>query len=146
MPAMSAAAMGAIDPRKAGVGSGVLNASRQVGGALGIAVLGSVAAAVTASRWSEETGAVGGRLAENADRLLPLVEGAQSSVIRQLAGEQVWLLAADAWLRGFHAALWFGCGLMVLAIVAILIGFRGLGPRPAVQADDSDAQPVAVEP
>ncbi len=146
MPAMSAAAMGAIDPRKAGVGSGVLNASRQVGGALGIAILGSVAAAVTASRWADETGRVGGRLAENADRLLPLVEGAQADLIRRFAGEQVWLLAADAWLRGFHVALWFGAGLMALAIVAILVGFRGLGPRPAVQPDDSDAMPAAVEP
>jgi len=146
MPAMSAAAMGAIDPRKAGVGSGVLNASRQVGGALGIAILGSVAAAVTASRWADETGRVGGRLAENADRLRPLVEGAQADLIRQVAGEQVWLLAAEAWLRGFHVALWFGAGLMALAIVAILIGFRGLGPRPAAQRDDSDAMPVAVEP
>lgn len=145
MPAMSAAAMGAIDPRKAGIGSGVLNASRQVGGALGIAVLGSVAAAVTASRWAEDTGRVGGVLAANADRLLPLVEGAQAAAIRQLAGERVWLLAAEAWLSGFHMALWFGCGLMVLAIAVILIGFRGLGPRPAVQPDDSDALPTAAE-
>ena len=87
MPAMSAAAMGAIDPRKAGIGSGVLNASRQVGGALGIAVLGSVAAAVTASRWAEDTGRVGGVLADNADRLLPLVEGAQAAAIIRLAGD-----------------------------------------------------------
>ena len=51
LPSASAAAMGAIDPRKAGVGSGVLNAARQVGGALGIAIIGSVATAITDRSW-----------------------------------------------------------------------------------------------
>jgi MFS transporter, DHA2 family, methylenomycin A resistance protein len=42
MPAMTAAAVGAAGPEHAGVASGVLNTARQSGGALGVAVLGSL--------------------------------------------------------------------------------------------------------
>ncbi len=42
MTPMTAAAIGSVSVAKAGVGSGVLNTFRQVGGALGIAVMGSI--------------------------------------------------------------------------------------------------------
>lgn len=42
MPAMTAVALGASPPGRAALGSVVLNASRQTGGVLGVAVLGSV--------------------------------------------------------------------------------------------------------
>jgi DHA2 family methylenomycin A resistance protein-like MFS transporter len=42
MPAMTAAVVGAAGPQHAGVASGVLNAARQAGGALGVALLGSL--------------------------------------------------------------------------------------------------------
>jgi MFS transporter, DHA2 family, methylenomycin A resistance protein len=42
MPAMTAAVVGAAGPEHAGVASGILNAARQAGGALGVALLGSL--------------------------------------------------------------------------------------------------------
>jgi len=42
MPAMTAAVVGAAGREHAGVASGVLNTARQAGGALGVAVLGSL--------------------------------------------------------------------------------------------------------
>jgi EmrB/QacA subfamily drug resistance transporter len=48
MPPVTTTAMGSVSPDKAGVGSAVLNSMRQVGGSLGIAVMGAiVASAVT---------------------------------------------------------------------------------------------------
>jgi len=44
MSPMTSAAMGAVPVDKAGVGSGVLNSFRQVGGSLGIAVMGAILA------------------------------------------------------------------------------------------------------
>ncbi|HSE80330.1 MAG TPA: MFS transporter, partial [Gaiellaceae bacterium] len=44
MTPMTAAALGAVPVEKSGVGSGVLNTFRQVGGALGIAVMGAIVA------------------------------------------------------------------------------------------------------
>jgi MFS transporter, DHA2 family, methylenomycin A resistance protein len=42
MPAMTAVAVGSAGPQYAGVASGVLNAARQAGGALGVALLGAL--------------------------------------------------------------------------------------------------------
>ena len=45
MPASTAAALGCVDPDKTGVASGVLNSFRQLGGALGIALVGAIVVA-----------------------------------------------------------------------------------------------------
>jgi EmrB/QacA subfamily drug resistance transporter len=47
MSPMTSAAMGSVPTDKAGVGSGVLNSFRQVGGSLGIAVIGAIVASYT---------------------------------------------------------------------------------------------------
>ena len=125
MPAMSAAAMAAIDSRKAGIGAGVLNASRQVGGALGIAILGSMSAAVTGQVWMQRADQAGGALAANAERMVPLVQSAQGGLIRRLAPDQAWPIAAESWVSGFHVALLSGGILMVAAVITVVIGFRG---------------------
>jgi EmrB/QacA subfamily drug resistance transporter len=49
MTPTTAAAMGSVQRDKAGVGSAVLNSARQVGGSLGIAVMGAIVAASAAS-------------------------------------------------------------------------------------------------
>jgi len=50
MPAMTSVVVGAAGPRHAGVASGVLNAARQAGGALGVALLGSLLAGTGPAR------------------------------------------------------------------------------------------------
>jgi MFS transporter, DHA2 family, methylenomycin A resistance protein len=70
VPAVSAVAMGAIEVERAGVASGVLNTARQVGQAVGLAALGSIA-----------TAAAGGSLTGSGDfvdgmRVAMLVAGA----------------------------------------------------------------------
>ena len=52
MPTTSATAMAAVDPRKAGVASGVINSARQVGAAVGLAVLGAVGATLATRSWA----------------------------------------------------------------------------------------------
>ena len=49
MTPTTAAAMSSVPVDKAGVGSAVLNSMRQVGGSLGIAVMGAIVASVSAS-------------------------------------------------------------------------------------------------
>ena len=50
MSPMTSVAMGSVPVDKAGVGSGVLNSFRQVGGSLGIAVMGAILASYVHTR------------------------------------------------------------------------------------------------
>jgi EmrB/QacA subfamily drug resistance transporter len=54
MPAATAAALSAVPVDKAGVGSAVVNTSRQLGGSLGIALMGAIVAHEVAGRRSPE--------------------------------------------------------------------------------------------
>jgi DHA2 family methylenomycin A resistance protein-like MFS transporter len=45
MPAATSASVGAVEAARSGLASGALNASRQVGGAVGVALLGGLVAA-----------------------------------------------------------------------------------------------------
>jgi MFS transporter, DHA2 family, methylenomycin A resistance protein len=60
VPAISAVAMGAIEVERAGVASGVLNTARQVGSAVGLATLGSIATAVAGGSLSKSDDFVSG--------------------------------------------------------------------------------------
>jgi DHA2 family methylenomycin A resistance protein-like MFS transporter len=60
VPAISAVAMGAIEVERAGVASGVLNTARQVGSAVGLATLGSIATAVAGGSLSKSADFVSG--------------------------------------------------------------------------------------
>ncbi|GAA1691557.1 MFS transporter [Fodinicola feengrottensis] len=60
MPAMTSVALGALDADRAGLASGVLNAARQAGGALGVALLGSLLVATGGPALTAPLIAVGG--------------------------------------------------------------------------------------
>ena len=92
--------MGAVDDAKAGVAFGVINASRQVGGALGIAV-----PAASARRWQRT---LVGQIANlpaaqhaKAEQLVPLVQGGRGNVIERLTGSDLAATNALDWfIRG----------------------------------------------
>jgi EmrB/QacA subfamily drug resistance transporter len=132
MPTLSATAMGAIAAEKAGVASGVLNTARQVGGALGIAVLGAVATARIASQWDDFVAAAPPALQPQATRLGELVQGGQLAPIGRLAGPAASDVAASAFMTGFSAAMWTAAALTLLAAAVALVGLRGA--RAAAQA------------
>ena len=139
MPAVSATGMAAVDQTKAGIASGVINASRQVGGALGIAVLGTIGTSVAASSWQTKIAGLPPARHAAAVRLTGLVEGGQSKLIGLHAGPVAKAAANDAFVSGVREAMLVGSGLMLLAGVVAFVGLRG--HVPAHMAD----QPVAVE-
>jgi EmrB/QacA subfamily drug resistance transporter len=140
MPAVSAAGMGAVDHAKAGVASGVINASRQVGGALGVAVLGAVVAVRVSDVWTGQPQAV------------PLVTGGQGAKIHEIAlAKGASLAQADAlqaqalssFVHGVQGAMLVGA---LFSFAAALTAFFGLRHAPVVaQAGDRESAPAMVE-
>jgi MFS family permease len=113
MPALSGAAMSAVDPTKSGIASGVLNSARQIGGAVGIAVMGSVVAKLAADDFG------------NAPKQLEqLVVGGQTRLVGQLAGPATQARAADAFVTGMHGAMWAGAIMTLLAAAVSWFGLR----------------------
>jgi EmrB/QacA subfamily drug resistance transporter len=121
VPSVSSAAMGAIPREHAGVGSGVLTGSRQVGAAVGLAVLGSISVGAVTRAWEDAGGA---------DGLVQRVAGAE------LGGAR----AHEAFLAGLHAGLWTATAAL---LVASALAFAWLRPRRAASAPaDAPSSPA----
>ncbi len=140
MPAVSTAGMSAVHPSKAGIASGVINAARQTGGALGIAILGAVGARLTTSSWSDTAGALPDALRTRSGELEELVVGARGAEIGQLAGPGAREAALTAFVDGVQGAMYVGGGLTLLAAAFAAVGLAGL--RGQVQPPGRE--PVAV--
>ncbi len=128
MPALSGAAMSAVDPRKSGVASGVLNSSRQVGGAIGIAVMGSVVAAISASDWKTHVASLPTALQAKAAGLEQLVVGGQGALVGRIAGEPAHAAASKAFVNGMHGAFWAGAALCLIASALSAFGLPQHAP------------------
>ena len=127
MPTLSATAMGAIPAVKAGVASGVLNTARQIGGALGIAVMTAVATGRISTSWNQFVATVPAPLRGPAAHLAPYVGGGQIGPIGRLAGPVARDAATSAFMSGLHAAMWTAAVLCTIAAVVALVGLR---PEP----------------
>ena len=149
MPTTTGVAMGSVDPRKSGIASGVINASRQVGGALGIAVLGSINATTSAGRWDEYVGSLPAGAQAAAAKAADAVSSGQVAAITAQsakvggrdAGAQAGAAAADAFVHGLSTALYVGTGLALAASLVAFIGLRHF--HPTTQSAGS-AAPVAA--
>lgn len=130
--------MSAVPRAKSGVGSSMNDLARQVGGALGIAVLGSVMASVYRTTIASNVG--GGQLAAKAgvtiEQTLQAVQhttGVDAATLHH--GAQL------SFARGFGMAMMVGA--IVLALNAVLVWLRGSGISPDGDPDEAPAQPVS---
>jgi EmrB/QacA subfamily drug resistance transporter len=149
LPAVSAAGMAAVERHQAGVASGVINASRQVGGALGIAAMGSIAATLARSDWNRQLAHLPPASHAALARLTTLVVGGQGNVIQALAGRQARSAALDSFVHGLHGALLASATLTLIGAAIALAGLRrrrpdiaempAAAPRLAAACDDAHA-------
>jgi MFS transporter, DHA2 family, multidrug resistance protein len=126
MSPMTASIMSAVPARRAGAGSAMNDATRELGAALGVAVLGSVAASKYASALSKVTAhlpvAAQHQARASLTSALQVANGlphSQALVVRH--GADV------AFIDGIHLACVVGIGLAVMAAGLVL---RYLPPRP----------------
>src|SRR5262245_22751613 len=117
-PAISATAMGAIPPARAGSGSGVLNSSRQVGAALGLAVLGSLSVAAVSDAWNDRIPDLPADVQSQARTLDQQVAGGEGEAVAVTLGEEAREPAFESFVSGLHVALW-AAGAAMLAAAAL---------------------------
>jgi EmrB/QacA subfamily drug resistance transporter len=139
------AILGSLPPEKAGVGSAVNDTARELGGTLGVAIVGSLFASVYAGRLG--TLLAGSPLPAEALALARQSAGAGFAVAGVTAersgapaGELVRRSVVDAFLRGFHAGSWLAAGVVAAAALAAL---AFLPARARVGSDAVDGQPAA---
>jgi EmrB/QacA subfamily drug resistance transporter len=113
--ALTVAATSGVAARDAGLASGLFNTAMQAGGALGLAVLTTIAASHT------------------------------SSVLGHLGHAATTGQSADALVRGFHLAFLVGAGFFVLACAVLVLARRrtAAGAPPAAPLDDAAARAEA---
>jgi MFS family permease len=133
MPTALDAAIGALSAERSGVGSGLIQAVRQVGGAIGVAVLGTVLN--TSYRGHLD---VTGLPAQAAGAARESVS-AGVEVARQLGSGSLLDLVRGAFVHGMDAMLWVCAG---LATVGVLVALALLPSRsaPIVGADGAQAE------
>jgi MFS transporter, DHA2 family, methylenomycin A resistance protein len=124
VPAVSSAAMGAVPPERAGTGSGILNATRQVGAALGLAALGSISVAAVSRTWDDRIPELPADVRTEAGSLLQRVAGGEGAAVGRALGPEATAPALDAFMSGLHAALWVAGATMLVAAVLAFLGLR----------------------
>jgi hypothetical protein len=140
MSPMTASIMSAVPPRRAGAGSATNDASRELGAALGVAVMGSLAA-------SKYTSAVDPITADLPSRLRDAARGSIAGAVRASnslpgpIGRALRFAADAAFINGLHLAVTAG-GLLAFSAAAIMYRFfphvvahegAMAGPREAME-------------
>ncbi|WP_308170066.1 MFS transporter [Acrocarpospora catenulata] len=127
LPTTTTAIMNALPREKAGVGSSMSNVVRQIGGTLGIAILGAV---LSASYRNGMEGQAAGLPAEVGHLVTESIAGA-AGVAAELGPRGAALLAAadDAFMTGMH---WAAAGAAVVALIGALVVARWMPGRPPV--------------
>ncbi|MEU7617387.1 MFS transporter [Micromonospora rifamycinica] len=135
MPPATESIMSALPREKAGVGSAVSNTIRQIAGALGVAVLGSVLSAVYRQ---DIAPAVDGLPAPARDAATESVSGAYAAAA-QLgpAAPRLITAANDAFISAMH---WAAAISTVVAALGILIVLRWMPGKPATATTATPVQ------
>jgi EmrB/QacA subfamily drug resistance transporter len=127
MSPMTAAIMSAVPAHRAGAGSAMNDATRELGAGLGIAVMGSIASSQYAHHVDALTGHLSPAIARSArTSLADAIEGARH--LPQAAGDALRIGAQHAFLDAIHVTVAIGA---VLAAVAAIAVYRFL-PRDLV--------------
>ena len=129
--------MGSLPPDKAGVGSAMNDTTREIGGALGVAILGSIATGVYASQITGEPefATLQSASPEAAAAVQDSV-GSAALVAEQLPADlasQLVSVANDAFVHALDRAVIVGA---VVALAGALVALRFLPARPRAEADD----------
>ena len=120
MPAMSLATMG-VKPQDSGVASAMVNTSQQVGGAIGTALLNTIAASATTSYVADH---IGGATSRSQQQLVQL----------------------EGMVNGYTTAIWAAVGILAAAalIAFTFVNAGRPGSTPVASSEDGAEEELAV--
>ena len=127
VPGVTHVAMRDVPPEISGAASSVVNASRQIGTSIGLAVLGTLGATSAISDWKAAARGFPAAIRTDALRQAQNVAGARISAVAQRLGSGYGHPAAQSFVHGYHVAVGAGAACLLAAAVIAVVGFR----RPA---------------
>ena len=135
--------MSAVPQAKAGVGSAINDTTREVGGALGIAVLGSIASAVYRSSIDLSGLPLPPQVREAATESV----GAATFIAEQVpGGAQIAARAGDAFTDAFNLTSGVAAALALGAAIAVIVAFNRKTEDAAVREAEPTKAPAEVAP
>jgi DHA2 family multidrug resistance protein-like MFS transporter len=135
LPPVMELAIGALSAERSGSGSGLIQALRQVGGTIGVAILGTVLNSAYRDRLD-----VAGLPSAVADAARDSASGAVAIASRTNSAELA-RSARTAFVHGMDATLWTCCAVAVLGLVVALVFLPRGRPLPT---DAAVTDPAAV--
>ncbi|MEV8446232.1 MFS transporter [Streptomyces parvus] len=142
MPPVTVAVMQALPREKAGSGSAINNTFRQVGGALGIAVLGSVLSTVYRGDIEGHLGAVPAGVRDVAGESIEATLGVAEK-LGPVAGKPLVAAANDAFISAMHVT---ALGSAAVALIgAVVVGLFLPGRSPATTEVPEEVRPPAEQ-
>ncbi|HZB75362.1 MAG TPA: MFS transporter [Solirubrobacteraceae bacterium] len=143
-PALATAAIGVVEPQRAGMASGINSTFRQVGIATGTAALGAIFAHIVNGQAGAFAAAAGraGVDPDAADRAGEFSDFIAFGVFRQVGGgDAVAFAGREAFLEGLHQILLYAgsFALVSAALCAWLIRPSGFAPRTAPEPEPEPA-------
>jgi EmrB/QacA subfamily drug resistance transporter len=149
MPSATESIMGSLPREKAGVGSAMNDTTRQVGGAIGVALLGSILSSRYGSHVTDAlTGSVPASLVTDAQESI----GGALGVVRdnpqaQPHSAQILDASREGFVNGFHVALLVGAGILAVAAVGVLRWLPARAPDDVTDVLEGEGTvPVGIGP
>jgi MFS family permease len=130
IPAAGAVMMASVPRERAGIGAAAMQAFRQIGAVISVALFGAIAAAQTKAAYTAPSAEA------DTPAVIQNVVGGEISRVTAAAGTQAGELGAAAWLDGMHVAMLviavFSLLGAVLCVVALRRRHRADHSHPAV--------------
>jgi EmrB/QacA subfamily drug resistance transporter len=145
MSPMSTAAMNAVEPQKAGVGSGILSMSRMVGGTFGVAGIGALFQHLSRTYLHDAlagTGISTGQREKIVENLGSGTDGGSLAGLDHTQTLQATAAAKDAFIHALSNGMWLSAGVSVLGVA---IALTLIAPMKAKRPDAAREPEAAAE-
>jgi len=137
MSPMSTAAMNAVAPEKAGVGSGILSMNRMVGATFGVAAIGALFQHFASNDLAKSLAGTGVSKAEQEQIVHGLGAGGGGSLPPEAANA-----AREAFIHAFSNGMWLSAGVAALGVV---LAVWLIAPKTAKSVEPARQAEVAPE-